>query len=169
MPTILATTYTHSLHHPFQSAYRANHSVETALVKVHNNIMVSLDRSEGVILVLLDLSAAFDTVDHPILLSRLKDRFGIDDTVLRWISSYLTGRQQSVVVGDQTSDPAPLTYGVPQGSVLGPQLFSAYISPLSEIADQSKVNTHQYADDCELYIAFKLRQPSSVQSTVSTM
>jgi len=154
-----------SLHHPFQSAYRANHSVETALTKVHNDIMMSLDQQEGVILVMLDLSAAFDTVDHAVLLTRLKDRFGVCDSVLNWIRSYLSGRSQSVVVGNTTSQATPLEYGVPQGSVLGPILFSMYVSPLGDIADQFKVYNHQYADDCELYVPFRLKQLSSMSKS----
>jgi exonuclease III len=159
----------HSLHHPYQSAYRAHHSVETALIKVHNDIMRSLDQQDGVILVMLDLSAAFDTVDHAILLSRLQHRFGVCDVVLDWIRSYLSGRKQSVVAGDATSKPAALECGVPQGSVLGPVLFSMYVSPLSDIAGESGNMTHQYADDCGLYAAFKPKNPSSVQETKASV
>ena len=114
-----------------------NHSVETALIKKHNNIMVSLDLQEIVILVMLDMSAAFDTVYRVILLSRLQDRFEVCGVVLVWIRSYLTDREQSVMVGNDTSKPTTLECGVPQGSVLGPLLFSMYLTTLNEIAIES--------------------------------
>ena len=96
------------------------------------------------------------------LLSRLRNRFGVCDTVLDWLSSYLSGRHQTVVVGNTESKPTPLHYGVPQGSVLGPILFSMYISPLSDIAKNFHVITHKYEDDCQLYIAFRPKQQLSI-------
>jgi len=159
----------HSLHHPFQSAYRRHHSVETALVKVQSDIMMAFDQKECVLMVLLDLSAAFDTVDHTILLSRLKHRFGISGSVLSWINSYLSGRQQTVVVGDTASQPKSLSYGVPQGSVLGPVLFSTYISRMSDIAAGSDLATHQYADDGKLYVGMEPRDMTSVSEKVANM
>ena len=84
----------HHLDETFQSAYKAFHSTETALVRVHNDILTAIDNNKTVILLLLDLSAAFDTVDHSILLSRLSSRFGIKGTVLAWLRSYLTSRKQ---------------------------------------------------------------------------
>ena len=159
----------HSLNHPYQSAYRRHHSVETALTKVYNDIMLALDREEGAILVVLDLSAAFDTVDHTILLSRLESRFGLSGPVLNWLESYLSGREQRVMVGSTLSKPTILKFGVSQGSVLGPVLFSAYISPLADIASCCNIGTHQYADDCQLYLTFNPKDPLSVQQTIGTM
>ena len=83
---------------PFQSAYRANHSTETALLRVFNDILRSMDQQKVTILVLLDLSAAFDTVDHNILLHRLHTRFGISGTALDWFKDYLSNRRQRVSV-----------------------------------------------------------------------
>ena len=158
-----------SMHHPFQSAYRAHHSVETALLKVNNDIMIALDQQEGVILILLDLSAAFDTVDHDILISRLQTRFGISGKVLDWLKTYLVGRDQAVVKGGETADPRVVECGVPQGSVLGPVLFSLYISPLGDIAAERCINTHQYADDSQLYITYKLSSPPSSNTALGNI
>ena len=106
----------------FQSAYREFHSTETALIRVHNDITIAVDNQESMILLLLDLSAAFDTVYHGILLSRLSKRFGIKSSVLKWSHSYLSDRTQFVKVYGASSDHHILQLGVPQGSVLGPLL-----------------------------------------------
>ena len=113
-----------------QSAHRKGHNTETALVRVLNDILSNMNKQHVSILVLLDLSAAFDTVDHAILLRRLETSFGITDAALAWFSSYLSGRSQRVSVNGETSDCYPLPFGVPQGSCLGPLLFIAYASKL---------------------------------------
>ena len=110
----------------FQSAYRCFHSTETALIRVFNDILVALDNHQEVVLVLLDLSAAFDTIDHSALLSRLQCRYGINGTVLKWFQSYLDNRSQQVIIKDSLSSEKQLLSGVPQGSVLGPLLFSLF-------------------------------------------
>ena len=92
-----------------------------------------LDHKRSVILLLLDLSPAFDTVDHVILLSRLFSRFGIGGTALEWFRSYLSDRTQFVNVNGSTSEHHVLQFSVPQGSVLGLLLYSLYTSPLSDI------------------------------------
>ena len=112
-----------------QSAYSQYHSTETALTKVHNDIMLAMDNQKVVLLLLLDLSAAFDTVDHAILLARLHNRFGVSGTALQWFQSYLTGRSQAVSVQGNRSSSKVLQCGVPQGSVLGPILFCCYTAP----------------------------------------
>ena len=105
---------------PFQSAYRADHSTETLLLRVTNDLLIACDQGSFSILSLLDPSAAFETLDHNILLKRLMLRFVISGVVLGWLESYLTERNQTVLAGGRTSQPTVLKYGVPQGSVLGP-------------------------------------------------
>ena len=124
----------------YQSAYKAAHFTETALLKVKMDILAAIDRKEAMCLILLDLSTAFDMVNHEMLLNGLKFRFGRTDTVLKWLESYLTERHQSVIIGSandldqKRSDKAGLAQGVPQGSVLGPILFTLYITPLGDIS-----------------------------------
>ena len=114
-----------------QSAYRAGHSTETALLKVHNDILLNMDNQRVTLLVLLDLSSAFDTVDHEVLRRRLEITFGIADTALQWFRSYLAGRSQRVLLNGSFSEDFSLPHGVPQGSCLGPLLFTIYASKLS--------------------------------------
>eukprot|EP00745_Piridium_sociabile_P020377 TRINITY_DN313_c0_g1_i4.p1 TRINITY_DN313_c0_g1~~TRINITY_DN313_c0_g1_i4.p1 ORF type:complete len:508 (-),score=73.27 TRINITY_DN313_c0_g1_i4:117-1640(-) len=135
----------------FQSAYRPCHSTETALLRVFNDLLVASDSSQISVLTLLDLSSAFDTIDHSILLDRLKLAFGVRDTALKFFESYLTDRKQVVSVLGYESDPSPLCYGVPQGSVLGPILFILYTHPLSDVISHHRIHHHMFADDTELY------------------
>ena len=141
-----------NLHAKMQSAYRPHHSTETALLRVYNDINLALDQHSEVILVLLDLSSAFDTLDHTILTNRLETRFGLKGTVLKWYNSYLSNRTQSTVVDHTVSSSSNLMYGVPQGSVLGPLLFSLYVSPLEDIVNAHNLQTMMYADDTQLYL-----------------
>ena len=118
------------------------------------------DKKEVTCLILLDLSAAFDTVDHKLLLHRLEHRFGIKDKALNWIRDYLTNRTQQIVLDNPNgeaiwSKPAILTQGVPQGSVLGPLLFTLYTSPLGDLCHKHAVSFHCYADDQQNYLGFK--------------
>ena len=123
-----------NLMEPMQSAYRAGHSTEMALIKVKADLLNAIDNKEVVCLVLLDLSAAFDTVDHQILLDRLKYMFGFTGLVFNWIASYLSSRSQKVVVDHAKSPSTPLSFRVPQGSILGPILFTLYQPPLGKSA-----------------------------------
>ena len=107
------------------SAYRKDNSTETALLRSTNDILQATDKHEDTILVLLDLSAAFDTIDHEVLLNRLNPRFGFRDLALKWLASYLADRRQSVRIRSAVSVDSQLCFGVPQGSVLGPVLFSS--------------------------------------------
>ena len=138
----------------FQSAYRPGHSTETALLRLVNDIREAADRGEVSLLVLLDLSAAFDTIDHSRLLERLRLRCGISGSAMAWIKSYLADRFQSVQIGSQSSKPCRMTCGVPPGSVLGPILFTIYTSPLGEKIKEHGMNYHFYADDCQLLKSF---------------
>ena len=150
-----------NLHAPTQSAYRHLHSTETALLKIQNDILVSLDGSKGVILILLDLSAAFDTIDHEILLNRLESRIGVTGPALEWCKSYLTNRSQVIYLNGISSKSCILLYGVPQGSVAGPFKFTIYTSPLHEIASHHGLSVHMYADDTQIYIEFDLTTHSA--------
>ena len=103
---------------------------------------------------MLDLSAAFDIIDHTILLSRLDNWFGVTGKALNWFKSYLTGRCQRIKIGDCLSSKAYLNFGVPPGSVLGPLLFTLYTTPLSSMIFEHAIPHHLYADDSQLYISF---------------
>ena len=150
------------LDNPHQSAYKPGHSTETALLSIKNEVHLSLARGEPTALVLLDLSAAFDTIDHNILLGYLKSWFGLGGTVLRWFASYLRNRCQAIKIGSTLSELSNLIYGVPQGSVLGPLLFSLYTTPLSKIIRlHPHIKFHFYADDTQLYIHLSHKNASS--------
>ena len=143
--------YEHGLDNSYQSAYKSGHS--KALLPIKNDIHLSLSQDEATVLVLLDLSAAFDTIDHSTFLSCLQDWFGVGGSSLKWFSSYLTEHYQSVKIGSTLSDLQKLLFGVPQGSVLGPLLFSLFTSPLSTLIGKHKgVNFHLYADDIQSYV-----------------
>ena len=153
---------------PFQSAYRKFHSTETALLRIHNDLITANNQQKVSALILLDLSAAFDTIDHNILLTRLSSTFGISGTALTLLTSYLHDRTQSVVIGSSSSSPSPVTTGVPQGSVLGPLLFSLYTSPISLLFSDSPVSFHLYADDTQIYISFSSSDSASNLAKLSS-
>ena len=134
-----------------QSAYRAFHSTETAILKVTMDILQELDAGKVSVLLLLDLTAAFDTVDHAILLERLKTSYGISDSALLWFTSYLDHRTQFVRCANSSTLPSLITCGVPQGSVLGPILFVLYVADLVRIAQKYDLQAHLYADDTQVY------------------
>lgn len=140
---------------PLQSAYSAGHSTETAIVKVQNDIKLSIDSGEGVLLAMLDLSSAFDTLDHGVLIHRLEQSFGLQGVVINWIKSYIADRKMCVAIDKDFSKSVDLSIGVPQGSILGPLFFVLYIAPLKKIMNKYDVWYHCYADDTQLYTSFR--------------
>ena len=146
----------------FQSAYRGCHSTETALLRILNDLLLALDDGKVSVLALLDLSSAFDTIDHGTLIDRLHSVFGIEGKALSWFQSYLSERFQSISVDGHLSNPTILRYGVPQGSVLGPVLFLLYVKPLSDIIAKHSVCHHAYSDDTQLYKSGSVEQVGDV-------
>ena len=153
-----------NLYDEFQSAYRQFYSTETALLRARNDILMEMDKQKVVLLLLLDLSAAFDTIDHNILLNRLEKRCGVTGTALKWFASYLSKRKQFVRIGDHDSEKKELSYGVPQGSVLGPILFCIYMSPLGEMIEKEGMDRQEYADDAGLYTSFLPKNTESKEA-----
>ena len=140
-----------NLNEKMQSAYRPHHSTETGLLKVTNDILRSFDRQEVTIMALLDLSAAFDTVDHSLFINRLASDYGINGSLLAWMSSYLSQRSQQVVVNCEHSEKADLPTGFPQGGGAGPWAYSRYTQPIARIIQFFAI-----------YITFSLTTPSCI-------
>ena len=142
---------------PHQSAYCKHHSTETALLYIHDHLINAIGSQKVSCLCLLDLSAAFDTIDHNILITRLSSWFGIHGSVLSWFKSYLSSRSFRVKCDENLSFFHTSSCGVPQGSVLGPLLFGTFISSLS-------LDHHLYADDTQLFFSF---HPLNFDSSIS--
>ena len=157
------------IHNKFQSGFRKGHSTETALVKITNDLRVSADKKQVSVLLLLDQTAAFDTIDHSILIQRLEQWIGLSGAALSWFRSYLTDRSYTVSLDDFESDRHTILSGVPQGSILGPLLFSLYILPLGELIAAHGVNFHFYADDTQLHISVAPDDPSALDPLLSCL
>ena len=134
-----------------QSAYRRHHSTETAVTKVYSDILGAADDGKLSLLILLDLSAAFDSFAHIILLKRLESTYGFDGLTLEWFKNYLSDRSFNVRCSGTKSEFVDSSVGFPQGSVLGPLLFSLYTGGLERIVMKYKLGFHQYADDTQIY------------------
>ena len=134
-----------------QSAYRSHHSTETALLKVTDDLLTNMDKGHVSLLLLLDLSAAFDTVYHGILLQSLQTKLGVCGTALSWFKSYLEGRSRRICIKKTLSQPFDLKWGVPQGSCLRPLLFTIYTQNLFPILESHLPTSYTYADDTPIY------------------
>jgi hypothetical protein len=154
-----------NLHCMFQSAYREGHSTESALLYVLNDLLHAVDSKQCVLLSLLDLSAAFDTINHSVLLQRFEQAMGITGAALEWLKSYFSGRHQFVHVEGASSASHPLITGMPQGSVIGPFGFPTYQKPLERIFKAHRVSYHLYADDTQVYVAFD--PPTSAEAAAT--
>ena len=152
-----------------QSAYRRNHSTETLLIKISNDILTALNHGKSTLLVTLDISAAFDTVNRQMLLQRYESDFGISDGALDWVASYLTDRQQKVRVGSAYSSLSYVDSGFPQGSVLGGFKYNAFTSPLDALIRQHNVEDQCYADDSNLYVSFAVKDEGETQASLSNL
>ena len=130
----------------YKSAYRANHSTETAILNLRDNILQSMEKNINTEMVALDLSAAFDTVNYRILLEVLNKYYGIRGLALQWLKSYLTDRQFKVQIEENFSEVKTINFSVPQGSILGPILFTYYAITLQEIFINNS-SLSGYADD----------------------
>ena len=149
-------TSRNNLQCPFQHGYKKFHNTETLLLRVVNDILIGFDSNTGTILLLLDLSAAFDTVDIDKLLNILETDFGITGIALKWFNSFLTNRKQKVRIHGSLSDYIDVLFGVPQGSVLGPVLFNLYAQSLYKVISAAGFNTSGYADDSNARLTFAL-------------
>lgn len=149
-----------------QSAYRPHHSTETAIIAVHDEIVKTVDSGNVCAVVLLDLSAAFDTVDHQILVQILNKRLAVDNGALDWCQSYLDHRSQTFCVNGQSAGPYSVNCSVPQGSVLGPLKFIGYTEDLADLIHNYHLSYHLYADDTQVIASSAM---SDVESTVDRL
>ena len=149
-----------------QSAYRPGHSTEIALLNMMSDILHALDYGDVTVVTLLDLSAAFATIDHNILCQRLEHLYGISGTPLNWFRSYLSNRTQTVTINNKLSQPTLLNFGVPQDSVLGPILFILYTKPLTTLIRRHSISNHSFADDTQLHDSCR---PDQIDTSVQGM
>ena len=152
---------------PYQSAYRKGHSTETGSVRVHNDIVSAADKGFGVCLILLDLSEAFNNIDHNILLTCLKDHIGLGGQALDLLKSYLKGRRQPVSIKDVLNKLRELPYGVSQGSALGPVECCIYTIHFCAILKHYKMIYHICAHDTQIYCGFEINSLDEILVLIS--
>jgi hypothetical protein len=145
-----------NLMNKFQSGFRKGYSTTTALLKVSNDIRVSINNGLVTVLVLLDFTKAFASMRHDFLIDKLVHHFGLSYQASIWFKSYLQGRTQSVNLNGKSSEWRNVIMGVPEGSILGPLLFSLFINDISDGLLHCKY--HLYADDCQLYHSFPVSE-----------
>ena len=158
----------HSLLNDNQHGFRQKRSCETQLIITANDFSRCLNKHEQIDAVLLDFSKAFDKVDHKILLSKLS-HLGIGESLCQWIRSFLSGRSQTVLVEGSSSKSSPVLSGVPQGTVLGPLLFLAYINDINtHLSEGTKIRL--FADDSLLYRTIRSKEDSDIlQQDLNTL
>lgn len=139
-----------SLYEHFQSGFHSPHNAKTALLRVVNDLLHSADSGSINSLILLDFTAAFDTVNHTILLSHLRSQLGICETAFVWFTSYLTNRQHFISIGKFTSDSVTVSLGVPQGSILSPFVFTIYMLKHGSVIRHHGLHFHFCADDIQI-------------------
>lgn len=162
---ICSHIHNNNLLSPFQSGYRPGHSTKTAMLKICDDIGVMLDKGDKVVLILLDFSKAFDTISHSLLCYKLEHRFNFKRTAVSLIHSYLVNRHQAVYCNQILSSFLPVFSGVPQGSVLGPILFSLYINDLPSVIKYCSL--HLFADDVQLYFDCGGRNISEINTMIN--
>ena len=145
---------TNGLQEDFQFGYKAGHSCETLLMKILNDLLSACDKNLPIILLLLDLSAAFDTIDQRKCLKILREEIGVEGVALKWFESFLVGRTQKIKIGNSYSAESHLHYGAPQGSVLAPRLFNIYTRSIKKHIEPTKFSIFGFADDHQLLKMF---------------
>ena len=150
---------------PYQSAYRSGYSCETALAKILDDVLHNMEQQKVTVMIFMELSAAFDTVDHGILHDVLEQTFCIKGTCLDWLDSYLQPRSFCVAIGEEYSEEQSLTFSVPQGSCMGLTLYTLYASTLSTVIPEG-IDIHGYADDHALKKAFQPAIPGEEELTL---
>jgi len=137
------------------------------MLRVLSDALIATDGRRVTLLGLLDMSAAFDCVDHDLLLQRLEKNFGFTGVVLRWMMSFLSDRTLEVRYNSASTAAQPVYYKVPQGSVLGPILFNLYTADITLVAARHGLQLHQYADDCQLYVSAPVDEASATVAKLS--